>query len=223
MLRGAGKSVKGRTCQYWQLFTNPAPKSSPDEPQEPQASTLRCPALLCLPQQTVSSVQAGRAGLWPVPTLSQGPVPCLPCSCAHDSLSKQRSPPAGSKPKTRLGRGQWPFRALPGCPLGGGRVLILQAQGSLLALLKTQGRGLGWHSGSLGQRRERVEMGLSASPGARSPSVPHPAAQGSHPCKKKATPPSVHSGASRPRGLQQPDRLAESAERPPWPARAQFT
>lgn len=51
----------------------PGSEIPPDEPQEPQASVPRCLALLCL-QQTVSSVQAGRAGLWPVPALSQWPA-----------------------------------------------------------------------------------------------------------------------------------------------------
>ena len=39
-------------------------------------------------------------------------------------------------------RGHWPLRALPGRPLGGGRVLGLHVLGCLLSLFKTQGHGL---------------------------------------------------------------------------------
>lgn len=178
----------------------PGSEIPPDEPQEPQASVPRCLALLCL-QQTVSSVQAGRAGLWPVPALSQWPAPCLPSSCARYWVNKQRSPLAGSRPTTGLGRGQWPFRALPGCPLGGGRVLILQTLGSLLALLNTQGRGFGWHSG---RERKGWKWGCGLPLQHDHPLLPSQLPRAHTPHKKKANPPSVHSGASCPRGVQQP-------------------
>lgn len=57
--------------------------------------------------------------------------------------------------RTGLGRGQWPRRALPGCPLGGGRVLILHTLGSLLPLFhKLKDMVFGWNSGSCGEKKD---------------------------------------------------------------------
>lgn len=154
----------------------------------------RCPVLPHSPGSSPADYKlcASRAGLCPAPALSRGPAPCLPCPCAHYRPDKQRSPLAASRPGSGLGREQWPFRALPGCPLGGVRVLNLQTPGSPLALYKIQGPGLGWHSGSLGQRRDGMEMGLSAFPGRRSsfyqPCYP-PSCPGLTALQEKSTPP----------------------------------
>lgn len=126
MLRGAG--ICRRTNRSVLAVTRHlALKSSLDEPQG-----LHCPGLCCwarfhLPRQTVSSVRAGLPPLW---FSALSPVPC--------------SVPNMQFVFTKcLGRGQQPCRALPGCPLGGGRVLILHILSSSLSLFfTTQGHGL---------------------------------------------------------------------------------
>lgn len=138
MLRGAG--ICRRTNRSVLAVTQHlALKSSLDEPQG-----LHCPGLCCwarfhLPRQTVSSVRAGLPPLW---FSALSPVPC--------------SVPNMQFVFTKcLGRGQQPCRALPGCPLGGGRVLILHILSSSLSLF-SQLRDMvsGYNPGNCGEKKK---------------------------------------------------------------------
>lgn len=142
-MRGAG--ICRRTNRSVLAVTQHlALKSSLDEPQEPHSPGLCCWALLHLPQQTVSSVRAGLPSLW---FSALSPVPC--------------SVPNIQSVFTKcLGRGQSAYRALPGCPLGGGRVLILHILGSSLSLF-SQLRDMisGYNSGNCGEKKKRLGSG----------------------------------------------------------------
>lgn len=138
MLRGAG--ICRRTNRSVLAVTRHlALKSSLDEPQG-----LHCPGLCCwarfhLPRQTVSSVRAGLPPLW-FSALSPGP-----CSVPNMQFVFTKC----------LGRGQQPCRALPGCPLGGGRVLILHILSSSLSLF-SQLRDMvsGYNPGNCGEKKK---------------------------------------------------------------------
>lgn len=143
MLRGAG--ICRRTNRSVLAVTRHlALKSSLDEPQG-----LHCPGLCCwahfhLPRQTVSSVRAGLPPLW---FSALSPVPC--------------SVPNMQFVFTKcLGRGQQPCRALPGCPLGGGRVLILHILSSSLSLF-SQLRDMvsGYNPGNCGEKKKWLGSG----------------------------------------------------------------
>lgn len=143
MLRGA--EICRRTNRSVLAVTRHlALKSSLDEPQG-----LHCPGLCCwarfhLPQQTVSSARAGLPPLW---FSALSPVPC--------------SVPNMQFVFTKcLGRGQQPCRALPGCPLGGGRVLILHILSSSLSLF-SQLRDIvsGYNSGNCGEKKKWLGSG----------------------------------------------------------------
>lgn len=143
MLRGAG--ICRRTNRSVLAVTRHlALKSSLDQPQG-----LHCPGLCCwahfhLPRQTVSSVRAGLPPLW---FSALSPVPC--------------SMPNMQFVFTKcLGRGQQPCRALTGCPLGGGRVLILHILSSSLSLF-SQLRDMvsGYNSGNCGEKKKWLGSG----------------------------------------------------------------
>lgn len=143
MLRGAG--ICRRTNRSVLAVTRHlALKSSLDQPQG-----LHCPGLCCwahfhLPRQTVSSVRAGLPPLW---FSALSPVPC--------------SMPNMQFVFTKcLGRGQQPCRALPGCPLEGGRVLILHILSSSLSLF-SQLRDIvsGYNSGNCGEKKKWLGSG----------------------------------------------------------------
>lgn len=143
MLRGAG--ICRRTNRSVLAVTRHlALKSSLDEPQGPHCPGLCCWARFHLPRQTVSSVRAGLPPLW---FSALSPVPC--------------SMPNMQFVFTKcLGRGQQPCRALPGCPLGGGRVLILHILSSSLSLF-SQLRDIvsGYNSGNCGEKKKWLGSG----------------------------------------------------------------
>lgn len=143
MLRGAG--ICRRTNRSVLAVTRHlALKSSLDEPQGPHCPGLCCWARFHLPRQTVSSMRAGLPPLW---FSALSPVPC--------------SMPNMQFVFTKcLGRGQQPCRALPGCPLGGGRVLILHILSSSLSLF-SQLRDIvsGYNSGNCGEKKKWLGSG----------------------------------------------------------------
>ena len=94
-------------------------------------------------------------------------------------------------------RGHWPLRALPGRPLGGGRVLGLHVLGCLLSLFQNSrtrsppGTQAVWRRRKGKLRKWSCLLPLEQDvPLLCPPPAPHPAAQDSLRCSKHASPPS---------------------------------